>query len=70
LLLSAGGRSWSVLFAGIRLIRGFVWNGRGLPLLQRMDTRLERHLVAWPKTSNASTSWEPTSTRSTASFSE
>jgi hypothetical protein len=31
------GRFWSVLFAGIRLIRGFVWNGRGLPLLQRMD---------------------------------
>jgi hypothetical protein len=26
-----------LLFAGIRLIRGFVWNGRGLPLLVRMD---------------------------------
>jgi hypothetical protein len=32
------GRFWSVLFAGIRFIRGFFWNGRGLPLLQRLDT--------------------------------
>ncbi len=27
-----------LLFAEIRLIRGFDWNGRRLPLLQRMDT--------------------------------